>query len=164
VYTSPDYLETNVVKAKAKSSHRPNDPNLLKFDKGAIITNIVKQAAEWWRGDFEDQKQKLFPADYVEEIAESDTPFGELLKGSVVLGKADIERGLDETLGYVIRIWSPGNPVPFKVAVKSGKEAREWQEAINEAYAQVDGNVNGNFNSNQLITFISCLISICLFR
>lgn len=39
----------------------------LCFGKDAIITN-VKKDEDWWRGDYKDQRQLLFRADYVEEI------------------------------------------------------------------------------------------------
>lgn len=76
--------------------------------------NVLKQDGGWWRGDFEDQFQKLFPYDYVEEVENIDSPFGELQKGSVSLGKADIEKGTDETFSNIVRIWTNGSPLPFK--------------------------------------------------
>lgn len=39
----------------------------LCFCKDAIITN-VKKDDEWWRGDYKEQRQLLFRADFVEEI------------------------------------------------------------------------------------------------
>jgi hypothetical protein len=148
VYTSSDYLETNVVKARALCSYKPDDPNMLKFEKGDMIRNVLKQGTGMWRGDYEDQKQKLFPAEFVEEVVEYDTPFGELLKGSVLLGRADLEKGTDDNLPYVVKVWSAGNPVPFRAAVKSAREAKEWQDAINNAYSQASDQVRLEMSSS----------------
>uniref|UniRef100_A0A4W3IZL3 Phosphoinositide phospholipase C n=1 Tax=Callorhinchus milii TaxID=7868 RepID=A0A4W3IZL3_CALMI len=41
----------------------------LTFPKGAIIHNVKKTDHGWWMGDYGDQIQKLFPANYVEELA-----------------------------------------------------------------------------------------------
>ena len=40
----------------------------MSFNEGAIITNVEKKEGGWWKGDLGWQKQKLFPANYVEEI------------------------------------------------------------------------------------------------
>ncbi len=77
----------------------------------------------------------FYSTDYVEEMEHADSPFGELQKGSVPLGKCDIEKASDEGLGYIVRVWGT-SPLPFKAAVHTMREAKEWQEAINFVYSK----------------------------
>jgi hypothetical protein len=120
----------------------PDKSKLLKFDKGDVIRNVTKLEGRWWIGDFGNVVQGYFPYDYVEEIEQADSPFGELQKGSVFLGRADIEKGNDEQIGYIIRVWSLNNPLPFKAGVKNMREAKEWQEAINHVYTRANNKAN----------------------
>ncbi|XP_035703726.1 1-phosphatidylinositol 4,5-bisphosphate phosphodiesterase gamma-1-like isoform X2 [Folsomia candida] len=148
VYSHPDYLDTNIpqVQVRAICCFSPSssgdlvgvpDPDkLVQFDKDDIITNVTKHDGRWWQGDCGKILQGYFPHDYVEEIEHADSPFGELQKGSVVLGKSDIEKSNDENFGYIIRVWSASNPLPFKAAVKTMREAKEWQEAINFVFVK----------------------------
>lgn len=54
VYTSPDYLVSDDDKKQVRAlySYQPNDPDgeLLRFNRGDIITNVVKQDGVWWKG------------------------------------------------------------------------------------------------------------------
>lgn len=128
VYTSPDYLETNTSTAhlvRALYSYHPTDPGLLIFDKGDVITNVVKHDGVWWKGDLGNQIQKTFPVNFVEELEPVDSPFGELQKGSMALGKAEVEKGTDEEFPFILKV---NSPMPFKAALKSFKEAKEWYE------------------------------------
>lgn len=127
----------------------PNPDKLLRFEKNDIITNVQKQDGRWWTGDFKQTVQGYFPQDYVEEIEHADSPFGELQKGSVALGKSDIEKSADCQVGYIIRIWSASNPLPFKAGVKSMREAKEWQEAINYVYSKSHSKVSANLQYDQ---------------
>lgn len=129
VYTSPDYLDTNTNSSnqvRALYSYHPNDPGLLTFEKGDIITNVIKHDGVWWKGDLNDQIQKTFPVNFVEEIEPVDSPFGELQKGSIALGRAEVEPGNSDDYPYILKVWCPNSPVPFQAAVKTFKEAKEW--------------------------------------
>ncbi|ODM92959.1 1-phosphatidylinositol 4,5-bisphosphate phosphodiesterase gamma-1 [Orchesella cincta] len=137
VYTSPDYLDTNTnssTQCRAISPYHPLDPDSLTFDRGDVITNVVKHDGVWWKGDLGEQIQKTFPSNFVEEVEPADSPFGELQKGSIPVGKADVEKNTDEANPYILKVYSPSSPVPFKAAVPSYKEAKEWQELINSVY------------------------------
>ncbi|CAL8091039.1 unnamed protein product [Orchesella dallaii] len=134
VYTSPDYLDTNTnssQQCRALSPYHPLDSDSLSFEKGDVITNVVKQDGVWWKGDLGEQIQKTFPSNFVEEVEPVDSPFGELQKGSIPVGKADVEKRSDETNPYILKVYSPSSPVPFKAAVPTYREAKEWQEIIN---------------------------------
>lgn len=128
VYTSPDYLDTraDVCQVRALYAYQPNDPDLLRFQRGDVISNVSKQDGVWWKGDLGDQIQKTFPVNFVEEIEPVDSPFGELQKGSVPLGKVDVEKTDDETYPFILKIHSTNSPVPFKASVKTLKEAKDW--------------------------------------
>jgi len=61
-------LLTLKVTVKAMYDYKARRDDELTLVKHAIITNVNRQSAGWWRGDYGGKKQHWFPANYVEEI------------------------------------------------------------------------------------------------
>ncbi|XP_028391934.1 1-phosphatidylinositol 4,5-bisphosphate phosphodiesterase gamma-1-like [Dendronephthya gigantea] len=121
----------------------------MSFCMGAFITNVVKGDRGWWRGDFADYKQALFPANFCEEInvmtgvvndseGESSRPLGESQKGSMNVSNCKIEplppRG---GLKMLIRITADGQK-PLEVAAKSIQDMEAWVECIKSSSSQLN--------------------------
>lgn len=157
MYTHPDYLDPTIPQIQVRALFcfsaeacgtmgAPEDAKFLRFEKGDVITNVVKEDGGWWRGDFGDVEQGCFPNEYVEEMEHGDSPFGQLQKGSVTLAGStvDIDKGQDEKCPYpyVLRIKSPGSSAQFRAAVSTLKEAKEWKEAISHVANKADRRVS----------------------
>lgn len=56
------------ITVKALYDYRASREDELSFCKHAIISNVCKPDAGWWRGDYGGRKQLWFPSNYVEEI------------------------------------------------------------------------------------------------
>lgn len=63
------------IMVKALYDYKARQDDELSFCKHAIITNVHKPDAGWWRGDYGGKRHQWFPANYVQEIepAESDS-------------------------------------------------------------------------------------------
>jgi len=132
-----DLLE-ELPQAKAINDYFTDHPDTLSFSKGDIITNIIKDDDIWWQGDLGNEVKKYFPSSFVEEIKSNDSPFGDFQKGSINIGKVEIEKGPDKRLTWVIKM----NGTGFRGAVTSLKEAKEWQDAIEHVRCAMDKKVN----------------------
>lgn len=53
---------------KALYDYKARQDDELSFCKHAIITNVSKPDAGWWRGDYGGKRQQWFPANYVHEM------------------------------------------------------------------------------------------------
>lgn len=64
---------------KALFDYQAQQDDELSFPKHAIILNVRKDGAGWWRGDYGGKKLHLFPSNYVMELdgnAESEHTVG----------------------------------------------------------------------------------------
>uniref|UniRef100_A0A4W3IVT3 Phosphoinositide phospholipase C n=1 Tax=Callorhinchus milii TaxID=7868 RepID=A0A4W3IVT3_CALMI len=68
-YVDPNELTPSKGTVKSLYEYQGQQADELTFPKGAIIHNVKKTDHGWWMGDYGDQIQKLFPANYVEELA-----------------------------------------------------------------------------------------------
>ncbi|CAG7728525.1 unnamed protein product [Allacma fusca] len=131
IYTA----NANEIKARAiHSYHAPPDrPDMLSFKKNDIIGNVVKEEENgWWKGDLGSEKQKSFPSHFVEVIEQANQSnlFGDMQTGTVGVGKVEILSNPDyPRLPYILQIYD--SVVPFRVAVETSREAKNWQDAIN---------------------------------
>ncbi|CAG7731779.1 unnamed protein product [Allacma fusca] len=145
IYTA----NTNEIKAKALHPYRANRPDILSFEKNDIITNIVKEEENgWWKGDLGCQKQKSFPSHFVEVIEQTNHSnlFGDMQTGTVGLGRVEILSNPDyPRLPYILQIYE--SVVPFRVAVETSREARDWEDTINDLVHQTGDNRAANPSS-----------------
>ncbi|XP_046842493.1 1-phosphatidylinositol 4,5-bisphosphate phosphodiesterase gamma-1-like isoform X2 [Xenia sp. Carnegie-2017] len=140
LYLDPTFATKSV--CRALWDYTATDDGEMSFCKGAFITNVVKSDRGWWRGDFADYKQALFPANFCEEInvatgefnggdEENDRPLGETQKGSMNVTKCKIElvppRG-----GYLLARITANGQKPLEVAARSIKELEAWIECISK--------------------------------
>ncbi|XP_031560507.1 1-phosphatidylinositol 4,5-bisphosphate phosphodiesterase gamma-1-like isoform X2 [Actinia tenebrosa] len=122
----------------------------MTFCRGAFITNVVKDDSGWWTGDYGDQKQKLFPANYCEEIITPEAPeeavdesnqekdskvLGDLQKGAIDVQGCSVEmpppRGGQR---HLVRIVKHGQTL-LEAAAETPEELSEWLVKLQEAVA-----------------------------
>ncbi|KAK7498874.1 hypothetical protein BaRGS_00009966, partial [Batillaria attramentaria] len=78
IYDSLTYCDPSDIQCLKKVSVRAlydfmaMDADQMSFTRGAVITNVREEDKPWWRGDYGDQKQKYFPSNYVQVIADKD--------------------------------------------------------------------------------------------
>ncbi|XP_026461252.1 1-phosphatidylinositol 4,5-bisphosphate phosphodiesterase gamma-1-like [Ctenocephalides felis] len=143
VYGTPGYMDpsafTSKITVKALYDYRASREDELSFCKHAIISNVCKPDAGWWRGDYGGRKQLWFPSNYVEEITcssvvgqggqggpgghgsedESETS-DQLLLGSLQKGSLDLT-------GAVVELSALTIPVPVGGPQNIGQGQRvEW--------------------------------------
>ncbi|XP_025115229.1 1-phosphatidylinositol 4,5-bisphosphate phosphodiesterase gamma-1-like [Pomacea canaliculata] len=117
------------------------DSEQLSFTRGATITNVREEDKPWWRGDYGDQKQKYFPANYVQIIPETDESetqqmvmddtlaFESLYVDAGPYNQKDIQK-------FAFHIHAPGYKTPLVVGCNSLLQLEEWVEAIREGIAR----------------------------
>ncbi|XP_076449548.1 1-phosphatidylinositol 4,5-bisphosphate phosphodiesterase gamma-1-like isoform X2 [Babylonia areolata] len=93
IYNDPSEMEIfKTVSVRALYDFMGHESeNEMSFTRGAIITNVKEEDKPWWKGDYMDQKQKAFPASYVQVISDST---GQLRKQSMV----DAQRWREDTV------------------------------------------------------------------
>lgn len=132
------------VSAKAIFDYQASRNDELSFPKHAIITNIVKQDKNWWRGDYGGKIRYWFPANYVQELTslndnsdgDSNSPFGSLQKGSIEIVNCSVS-----VLGgpsHKFRIVSPDSNCPIDISAPSEDDLNEWVNKIRETSASVN--------------------------
>ncbi|XP_048577157.1 1-phosphatidylinositol 4,5-bisphosphate phosphodiesterase gamma-1 isoform X2 [Nematostella vectensis] len=123
----------------------------MTFCRGAFITNVVKEDSGWWIGDYGDQKQKLFPANYCEEInyitdesPEEESPESQEREGKVL---GDLQKGCIDVQGCAIEMPAPKGgqrhllkilkhgQVLLEAAAESQEQLNEWLVKLQEAAA-----------------------------
>ncbi|XP_063632987.1 1-phosphatidylinositol 4,5-bisphosphate phosphodiesterase gamma-1 [Cydia splendana] len=151
VYGTPGYMDptsfTSKVTVKALYDYRARQDDELSFCKHAIITNVDKPDAGWWRGDYGGKRHHWFPANYVQEIEtrvpdiasclETDaSALGSWQKGVVDVNGAIVDLFVGEEDGsprWLVRIQSPSMCAPFEMRAPNNELALEWLSAIKEA-------------------------------
>ncbi|ODN02952.1 1-phosphatidylinositol 4,5-bisphosphate phosphodiesterase gamma-1 [Orchesella cincta] len=179
VYTHTDYLDTNMLcsegnnlRVRAIYEYRARRTDELSFMKDDIISNVIKEDKDWWRGTLLTQTdafgtpgalvQGWFPANYVHELEpeecpdddEEQTPLGSLQKGSVemTLGAyVEINKNSSgDGMPFVIKIYTDGTgsgtgSTPCIIlGLKSEPDAKEWCEAIRETAQSASDRENKN--------------------
>ncbi|XP_007887457.1 1-phosphatidylinositol 4,5-bisphosphate phosphodiesterase gamma-2 [Callorhinchus milii] len=102
-YVDPNELTPSKGTVKSLYEYQGQQADELTFPKGAIIHNVKKTDHGWWMGDYGDQIQKLFPANYVEELASNtqedisnqiteDNPLGVMCRAVVELVNYNVVR------------------------------------------------------------------------
>ncbi|RWS31552.1 phospholipase C gamma-like protein, partial [Leptotrombidium deliense] len=141
-YMDPTAFQSKVT-VKALYDYRANREDELSFCKHAIITNVMKQDAGWWKGDYGGKKQHWFPANFVEEIETNEkedessveaTPLGKLQKGSIMISGCTVVVGsaTNRNRDWIFRIVSPANANPIDISAGSEEEMQEWMKKIRE--------------------------------
>lgn len=158
VYGAPGlYMDPNTFTSKttvkALYDYRAERDDELSFCKHAIIMNVNKQDGGWWRGDYGGKKQHWFPANYVEEMGDSDDasdgsgepmPLGSMQKGSIdIVGcSVDMLQGGRRDSGheFVFRIISPSQHMatPIEIAAQTREEMMDWMQKIREMAQQAN--------------------------
>ncbi|XP_068116036.1 1-phosphatidylinositol 4,5-bisphosphate phosphodiesterase gamma-2 isoform X3 [Hyperolius riggenbachi] len=87
---------------RALYSYTATRPDELSFCTDALIHNVAKVTAGWWKGDYGDKVQHYFPSNYVEEFSTNedyiaskmieDSPLGSMCRGILDLGAYDIKK------------------------------------------------------------------------
>ncbi|CAG7733555.1 unnamed protein product [Allacma fusca] len=146
IYTAnADELSLSVEAIRTFTAPADN-PNLLTFYEGDIITNVFKEEEDLWLGDLGDQVQKYFYPSFVSVIEASELKQTKFEEGSVGLGPVEILQNGNKDYPYIIEIRESG--IPFRVAVKSEKEARDWKKQINLCYQDLKAGVKEETPSN----------------
>ena len=149
VYFDPNNL-SSTTKVKALYNYEPQRGDELNLVKNCVITNVVKQNKDWWKGDFGGNKQYWFPANHVQEIetvpAEQEEPsneimpLGSLQKGSfdIVGVTVDIKKNTvhpapdRNKLEWLIHMAHPITQQEFEVGAETRDEALQWAGIISD--------------------------------
>lgn len=144
VYFDPNNLKSTT-RVKALYDYKPDRTDELNLVKNCVVTNVVKEAGGWWKGDFGGKKQYWFPANYVKELETTEAddggnevaPLGSLQKGSFDIKgvTVTVERNLrqpqvqGEFPEWLIMLKNP-DLEPFKIATTTEEEAINWKKTI----------------------------------
>lgn len=66
----PSNLEDSETKAIVCYDYTARNSEELTLSAGDVIRNVVKFDDEWWRGDLGNEKNKIFPANFVKEMSD----------------------------------------------------------------------------------------------
>lgn len=66
-YLDPQSIDKKLM-VRASCEYKAKKEDELSFGKNAIITNVIKEDAAWWKGDYGGKKQLWFPKNLVEPI------------------------------------------------------------------------------------------------
>jgi phosphatidylinositol phospholipase C gamma-1 len=129
------YTEPAQIKVRALYDYNAERPDELSFCKHAYIVNVQKQDGGWWRGDYGDQKQMWFPANYVEEVDSASEsadvkPLGNLQQGTIELAGVSVDRLIGRRLDrlFIFRVITPDKTL--ELGSLSEEEVLQWVEAI----------------------------------
>ena len=142
MYFDPNNLQSTT-KVKALYDYKPNHTDELNLVKNCVVTNVVKEADGWWKGDFGGKKQHWFPANHVSVLESSDNddvgndamPLGTLQKGSFdVKGieTVDVRRHHEANPGdpHWLIFLENSQRKKFVVAAMSEDDANQWSKII----------------------------------
>ncbi|KAI1297248.1 1-phosphatidylinositol 4,5-bisphosphate phosphodiesterase gamma-1 [Halotydeus destructor] len=142
------YVDTKTMSLSVKAlyDYSAQRDDELTFSKNAIINDVNKPFANWWKGDHGVRKQCWFPANHVQEIAFHDEdyigdnvsgdakPLGVMQKGSINIVNCSIitnqpcpVRGKE----HLFRI-KPLNQKPVDLAAPSKEEMDDWVDKIRD--------------------------------
>ena len=85
-YMNPnEFNKPQKVTVRALYEYNAMRKDELTFCQGAIITNVEKVDGGWWCGDYGNQYKGWFPANYVEEVVQTqeDKQLGNLQQGAI---------------------------------------------------------------------------------
>ena len=106
-YMNPnDFNKPNKVTVRALYEYNAMRKDELTFCQGAIITNVEKVDGGWWCGDYGNQHKGWFPANYVEEIVQSqeDKQLGNLQQGAINIQGGTVGTCVSEVRVYMNKI------------------------------------------------------------
>lgn len=112
------YGEAGTEKVRAIYDYKAENGEQLSFKVGDLITVLEERDGGWWKGSLGD-KEGLFPANYVEYLAEEEQE-GE---GEEELGAEELVEGDDNTASGSGSTEAKGAPVASDGAVSSGASA-----------------------------------------
>lgn len=129
---------------RAIQKYDSSEPNILSFQKGDIIVNVIKDKGSWWSGAKADcpTERKQFCSSFVEEIYDFECPFegyvGKLLWKLGV--KASLKTCTDKSekkdgISHYI-IFEDENGGKRKLGTTCSIVAKEWVDTINVVIAQ----------------------------
>ncbi|XP_077301392.1 small wing phospholipase C gamma 1 [Arctopsyche grandis] len=152
IHGTPGYMDptsfSSKIMVKALYDYKARQDDELSFCKHAIITNVSKPDAGWWRGDYGGKRQQWFPANYVQEVdhpsagelngaERENVALGINQKGSIDVVGAMVDLVVSNDAGstaqWVVRVQSPLMCTPFDMAAPSREVAYEWHTAIKDA-------------------------------
>jgi len=134
-YANPnDFDNISKLKVRALYDYQAQRQDELTFTKRSIIQNVNKQDGGWWRGDYGDKRQGWFPANFVEEIDDSDSegsPLGAMQKGTMDLTGCSLDRilGGKGNQPFIFRIFS-SQSVVLEIASPTEDLLLEWMKCI----------------------------------
>jgi phosphatidylinositol phospholipase C gamma-1 len=156
-----DSLSFNpLISVKALYDYTAARDDELSFPKHAIITNVMKQDEQWWRGDYGGKIKYWFPANFVQEITstaaagtngsssgengtsshDESGPLGNLQKGSIDIINCSVV-AIPSTVHHkehVFRIISPNQSGPIDIAAGSAEDQADWIAKIRETAASAN--------------------------
>ncbi|XP_078400680.1 1-phosphatidylinositol 4,5-bisphosphate phosphodiesterase gamma-2 [Cetorhinus maximus] len=178
-YVDPNELAPAQGSVKALYHYLSPQLDELNFPRGAIIHNVKKHDQGWWKGDYGDQVQKFFPANYVEEIdAEiqedfssqitEDNPLGVICRGIVELAKCSVVKQANGMYGmafvFTIQPKLPPDAPPLDVATESLEDLFSWYHEVvqcsQKTYVQEE-NRNEMEKKQQIAKELSDLVVYC---
>lgn len=173
--TSPNTEQSIRVRAKYDYLKQHNDE--LSFCKGDIISNVVKENGDWWRGDLGFQIAAYFPSNYVEDVPINsvagdlskenvDNVLGEMQKGAIDLSNCIMEL-MPEAKGHqnhCFRIKTAFSNQMYELAADSKEELHDW---MNKIKAEIDKKEDeakmkkGNEKLKHIAVELSDLVMYC---
>ncbi|XP_067651941.1 1-phosphatidylinositol 4,5-bisphosphate phosphodiesterase gamma-1-like isoform X2 [Haliotis asinina] len=134
IYSDPNSPEgLSMVKVRALYDFRGDLPDQMTFRRGAIIKNVKEEDCPWWKGDLDNMRQLLFPANYVEVIPEKEDEKTDLEKESGII---DLAGGIVEISPEVegkknvLNIFSNKTAKPFVIGFDHHREMADWGDTI----------------------------------
>ncbi|XP_067854198.1 1-phosphatidylinositol 4,5-bisphosphate phosphodiesterase gamma-2-like [Heptranchias perlo] len=178
-YVDPNELAPSKGSVKALYHYQSQQQDELTFPRGAIIHNVKKHDQGWWKGDYGDQTQKFFPANYVEEIAAEiledfsnqiteDNPLGVICRGIVELAKCSVVKqasGMHE-MAYVFTIQPkvPADALALDIATESLEDLFSWYHEVVQCSQKIfvqEENRNEMERKQQIAKELSDLVVYC---
>ncbi|MEE6499927.1 hypothetical protein FKM82_003640 [Ascaphus truei] len=180
LYVDPDEISPAMPQGTVKAlyNYTAKRHDELSFCTGALIHNVTKESADWWKGDYGEKIQQYFPANYVEDISMNDSevfasqiiedsPLGAMCRGILDLGAYDIRKlpnGKNEKQ-FVFSLEPKSSEDPsVDFATDKVEELFDWYQNIRQIAQQKGAEAFAikNWEKNQLIAReISDLVIYC---
>uniref|UniRef100_UPI00398F2EFF 1-phosphatidylinositol 4,5-bisphosphate phosphodiesterase gamma-2 n=1 Tax=Pristiophorus japonicus TaxID=55135 RepID=UPI00398F2EFF len=178
-YVDPNELAPTKGSVKALYKYQSQQQDELTFPRGAIIHNVKKHDQGWWKGDYGDQSQKFFPANYVEEIAAEiqedfssqiteDNPLGVICRGIVELAKCSVVKQANGMQGmafvFTIQPKVPEDAPPLDIATETLEDLFSWYYEVIQCSQKIyvqEENRNEMERKQQIAKELSDLVVYC---
>ncbi|XP_078066756.1 1-phosphatidylinositol 4,5-bisphosphate phosphodiesterase gamma-2 isoform X3 [Mustelus asterias] len=177
-YVDPNELAPVQGSVKALYDYQSQQQDELTFPRGAIIHNVKKQDQGWWKGDYGDQIQKFFPANYVEEIVvevqeelnnqiTEDNPLGVICKGIVELAKCSVVKQTGKhgmAFVFTIQPKVPPDAPPLDAATETLEDMFSWYHEVVQCSQKIfvqEENRNQMERKQQIAKELSDLVVYC---